>query len=161
MGPLPPSRNGCKCIVVIIDSFSRWVEAIPVTETSATTVTGILFRHFVSKYGAPKRIHSAQGRNLNATVVQKLFDFCGMRHSTSVAYFPQGNGIVERVNKTLQDVVAKGLDCSMKSNLWDELLPSAVFAYNTIPHIETGASHYKMFLDVYLDSHVVSWTVIE
>jgi hypothetical protein len=61
-----------------------------------------------------------------------------------VAYFPQGNGIVERVNKTLQDVTAKALD-EFKSDLWDEKLPGTIFAYNTIPHGETDASPYELF----------------
>jgi hypothetical protein len=77
-------------------------------------------------------------------VVEKMYEFWGVKKSTSVPYFPQGNGIVERSNRTLQDVIAKALE-GTNGELWDEKLPAAVFAYNTIPHVGTGASPFELF----------------
>ena len=144
MGPLPISRCGHKYILVIIDAFSRWATAIPLAETSAITLSDCLWEAFLTKYGAPRHIHSDQGRNLNAEVVKRLLAFWGVKTSTSVAYFPQGNGLVERVNRTIQDILAKSLE-GKDSDSWSEALSGAMFAYNTTPHSETGMSPHAIF----------------
>lgn len=144
MGPLPVSRRGNKYILVIIDAFSRWTVAVPLIETSADTLAHSLWTEFVSRYGAPRRIHSDRGRNLNAEVIKRMLTLWGIKSSSSAPYFPQGNGIVERVNKTLQDVVAKHLH-EKDSTMWDEALPVATFAINTAPHCETGESPHSLF----------------
>lgn len=51
---------------------------------------------------------------------------------------------MERVNKTLQDVVAKHLH-EKDPTMWDEALPAATFAINTAPHCETGESPHSLF----------------
>ena len=145
MGPLPESRSGNKFILVIVDVFSRWTEAYPVPNALAETLADSLWKNFISRFGPPKRIHSDRGRNLNADVVQRLYKMWGIGKSNTVAYYPQGNGIVERMNRSLQDIIAKKL-LGQEPSSWDELIPAAVFAYNVTPHTETKASPHLLFL---------------
>ena len=137
MGPIQASAAGNRYIVVVEDIFSRWVEAFPLPETSAASLADILWSRFFSKYDPPRRLHSDQGRNLNAEVIQELCRFWGVKRSNTVAYHPQGNGLVERMNRTLQAVIAtKKQDNTGKD--WDELLPAATYAYNVTPQTTTG-----------------------
>jgi hypothetical protein len=144
MGPLPPSRTGNKYILVIVDVFSRYAEAFPMKDATSETLAEILWREFMCRYGIPKRIHSDQGRNFNAVVLKRVFEFWNIKHSTSVPYFPQSNGIVERLNKTIQDIISKTLD-KKEMGSWDAHLPAAMYAYNVIPHGETGVAPYTLF----------------
>ena len=74
MGPLPVSRNGSRYILVIVDAFSRWMVAVPLMETSAETLARSLWSEFLSRYGAPCRIHSDRGSNINAEVVKRMLN---------------------------------------------------------------------------------------
>ena len=61
MGPLPETKRGNKYILVLTDLFTKWVEAIPLKETSAETLAGVLYNEFICRFGLPKYIHSDQG----------------------------------------------------------------------------------------------------
>ena len=144
MGPFPVSFSGMKYIVVVMDLFSRWVKLKALPDVKAATLANYLWTDFISCYGPPVRMHSDQGPNLNAAVLKQLYDIWGIAQSTTVAYYPQGNGMVERMNRVIQDVVAKKIS-EKGPQLWDELLPSVAFAHNITPHSETGVSPFSLF----------------
>lgn len=60
IGPLPIS-NGLNYCLTMIDRFSRWVEAVPLVETSAQTIDRVFSNSWISRYGAPKIITTDQG----------------------------------------------------------------------------------------------------
>jgi len=138
------TRSGNRYILVIVDAFSRFAEAYPLKDTTAEVLAETLWREFLSRYGIPKRIHSDQGRNFTAAVLKRSLDFFGIRRTTTVAYCPQGNGIVERLNRTIQDVVSKSLS-KEQVVVWDEHLPTMMYAYNVIPHVETKVAPFTLF----------------
>ena len=144
MGSISPSASGHKYILLIVDLFSRWTVAVPLHETSSDTLAEALWTHYFSRYGPPLRIHSDQGPNLSALVLKKLFLLWGVQQSTTVAYYPQGNGVVERLNAVLQTVIAKkGMDAS--PNQWDRFISAAVYAHNVTPHATTKCSPHSLF----------------
>ncbi|KRZ65622.1 Retrovirus-related Pol polyprotein from transposon 17.6, partial [Trichinella papuae] len=87
--------------------------------------------------------------------VCKIF---GVEKSRSSPYHPQGNGLVERANRTLLNTLAK-LCHESQDRSWDQLLPLATMAYNSAVHETTGQSPFCMLfgkqmslpLDVTLD----------
>lgn len=60
----------------------------------------------------------------------------------TTAYHPQGDGQVERQNRTLQDMLATF--ASEHRDDWDLWIDSVVFAYNTSCHQSTGYSPYEL-----------------
>ena len=52
-----------------------------------------------------------------------------IHHIRTTAYHPQGNGQVERSNKTIKDILAKVMP--PKDNDWSHYLPSALFVIRT------------------------------
>jgi transposase InsO family protein len=147
MGPLPQARKGGRYIVVAVDLFSRWVTIGALNNISAEELANFLWTNIISTFGPPTRVHSDRGSSLNAQVVTRLYECWGIKKSTTVAYYPQGNGMCERLNKVIQDIVAKKVGIDNDPSEWDQHLNSAALAYNVTPHLETGVSPFSLFLN--------------
>jgi hypothetical protein len=55
-GPLPEITNGNKHELVVIDHYSKWCEAWPVTEHDAYIVAKFLEDEVICRYGVPEYI---------------------------------------------------------------------------------------------------------
>ncbi len=65
----------------------------------------------------------------------------GIEQTRTSAYHPQGNGQVERFNRTLEAMLAKTVSENQRN--WNQHLAPALFAYRTAVHESTG---YTPFL---------------
>ena len=50
----PPSSNGNHYIIVALDYFTKWAEAMPTFENMTKTATYFLFNHAITRFGVPK-----------------------------------------------------------------------------------------------------------
>ena len=62
MGLLVETQKGNKYILVIVDQFTKWVEAFPLKNQLAETVAGVVVRVFVAQFWCPLKIHTDQER---------------------------------------------------------------------------------------------------
>ena len=88
MGPLPTSSQGNKYILVITDLFTKWVEAFPLKDTTATTLATVMLNEVLCRYGVPSCLHSNQGANLCSSVVFSLCELLGIAMTRTSAYHP-------------------------------------------------------------------------
>jgi hypothetical protein len=138
------SSGGYENILVITDHFTRFPQAIPTPNQTAHTTAKVLFEQFVCHYGFPSRLHSDQGRNFERAVIQELCKLANVEKSRTTPYHPQGNGIPERFNQTLLNMLGT-LEDDQKVN-WKAHVPALVHAYNSTRHESTGLTpHYLMF----------------
>ena len=76
-------------------------------------------------------------------------DFCsqhGIIHQTIASYSPQQNGVAERKNRTLKEMMnALLLSSGLPQNLWGEAILSANYILNRIPHKKTNKSPYELW----------------
>ena len=71
--------------------------------------------------------------------------FLGIEKSRTTPYHPQGDGIIERSNRTIQTMLRSYLDPA-HCNTWDDHLPLIQFAYNSSRHTATELTpHYVLF----------------
>lgn len=68
VGPLPPSSSGCQYLLTIMDSSTRYPEAIPLRNIKAKTVVKVLFEFF-TKFGVPREVQADQGSNFMSNVI--------------------------------------------------------------------------------------------
>ena len=102
----------------------------------------VVVDEIVCRYGVPTVLHSDQGTNLNSEVIQCLCNILRIERTGTSAYHPQGNGQVERFNRTLKMMLSK----MVKDNQcdWDIHLPRALLAYRTSLHESTGFSPFYL-----------------
>lgn len=139
---LEPSRSGVENVLVMTDVFSKYTLAIPTRDQRASTVAQVLVNEWFYKLGVPGRIHSDQGRNFEASLIQQLCSLYGIQKSRTTPYHPAGNGQCERFNRTLHNLL-RTLPSFRKTD-WVDYLPQMLFCYNTTPHQATGETPYYL-----------------
>jgi len=141
---LEPSSNGIENILVMTDVFTKFAVAVPTRNQTASTTAKTLVREWFLRYGIPDRIHSDQGRNFEAKLVKHLYKLYSIQSSHTTRYYPKGNGMCERYNKTLHNLLST-LEPEQKKK-WPEYIQTVVAYYNATPHPATGyAPFYLMF----------------
>ena len=65
----------------------------------------------------PIVLHSDQGRNFESALVHEVCKLLGIRMSRTTAYHPQGDGLVERMNRSLVESLSKYVDTNQD---WDK-----------------------------------------
>jgi transposase InsO family protein len=141
LGPLPETSSGNKYVLVIADHFSKWVELFPLPTASATATANSLV-DIICRFGAPETLLSDQGTHFTATLVSETCSLLGIHRRTGAAYHPQTQGLVERFNATLLDMVSSFTSSHQRD--WDTHLRAIAFAYNTSEHATTGLSPYEV-----------------
>ena len=104
-GPLVETERGNKYILVITDAFSKYTEAYPMKNQEAETVADILVSNWICKFGEPEQLHTDQGKNFGSALIKQLCELYGIDKTRTTAYYPQGDGQVERYNKTMMNLV--------------------------------------------------------
>eukprot|EP00731_Ephydatia_muelleri_P006147 Em0003g395a len=136
LGPLPESRRGNRYILVAGDHFTHWMEAYAIPNQEAETVAQKLTEELFFRFSPPEQLHSDQGRQFESELVAQICKILNISKSRTTPYHPQGDGLVERFNRTLLDMLATTAE--RKPFEWEDHLQRVCFAYNTSVHPTTG-----------------------
>lgn len=137
VGPLPPTSSRNIYILTIMDTSTRYPEAIPLTNVKAKTIVKVLLEFF-TKFGLPREVQSDQGSNFMSNVFQQALLTLGIVHITSSAYHPESQGALERYHQTLKTMLRKY--CMEHTKDWDKGLPFLLFATREVPQESLGFS---------------------
>ena len=141
IGPISPkASNDHRFIFVVIDYFTKWVEAASYASVTKSVVVRFIKREIICRYGLPKRIISDNGLNLNNDMVVEVCTQFKIKHHNSVPYRPKMNGAVEAANKNVKKIIAKA---TKTYKYWHEKLPFAIHAYRIGVRISTEATPYS------------------
>ncbi|KMQ86926.1 integrase core domain protein [Lasius niger] len=143
LGPLPLTKLGNKYLLVIVDCFTKWVEAFPVKNIRAKTVAEVFVNQFVSRHGVPVEIHTDQGKNFESQLFSELMRLLGIRKTRTTALHPQSDGQVERQHQTIVNYLAKYISQNQKN--WDQWVSMFLLAYRSSKHESTGVTPAELY----------------
>lgn len=137
LGPLP-SRD---YILILVDYYSRYKEIKVMRSITALDTIKVLKEMF-SRLGYPATITCDNGNQFTSDLFRNFCKECGIVVNSTIPYWPQMNGEVERQNRD----VLKRLKISQAENKdWKEDILNYLMMYNSTPHSVTGTSPSELF----------------
>jgi transposase InsO family protein len=129
------SIGGSKYCLVIVDDYSRFTWVFFLQEKSQTqeTLKGFL-RRTQNEFGLRiKKIRSDNGTEFKNSRIEGFLKEEGIKHEFSSPYTPQQNGVVERKNRTLLDMVRTMLDeYKTLDRFWAKAINIACYSINRL-----------------------------
>lgn len=136
LGPLPSLQSKRKHILVIIDSFTKYVKLYPVLTTSTREVNASLNKYF-EYYSRPVRCITDRGSCFTSKDFSEVMESKNIKHVKVAVHSPQANGQVERVNRTLVGMLAK-FCTSIQHADWVKHIAKIEFALNNTVNRSIG-----------------------
>ena len=143
IGPLPKTQQGNKYILVIGDHFTRWMDAYAIGDQTSHTIAGKLVKEFMCRFGIPLDIHTDQGKHFDSQLVHDICKLLQVKKTRSTAYHPESNGLIEKFNQTLGQLIRTHV---LENQDWDEDIDLLMAAYRSTKHPATGYSPNYMML---------------
>ncbi|NXP31637.1 POL4 protein, partial [Leiothrix lutea] len=137
-----PSLQGYKHLLVIVDHLTHWVEVFPTKKETAQSVLKIILENIIPQYGIVNYIDSDRGSHFTARVLQQVMEALGIRWELHTPWHSQSSGRVERMNKTLKNVLSNLIQETRMN--WLRSLSLALLRIRTRPWADIGASPYEM-----------------
>lgn len=134
VGPLPQSRGITH--LTIVDRFTRWPEAIPLSNTSTTTCARALVANWVARFGVPAHISSDRGAQFTSGLWSSMAHLLGVTLHFTTAYHPQANGMVERFHRRLKTA----LRARLSRPDWMDELPWVLLGTAPKEDLETSSA---------------------
>jgi hypothetical protein len=126
VGPLPETKNGNMYVLVVIDRYSNWCETRLVKDHDVATIAKILEEEIICRFGVPRFIFINNGGEwmVEFDLMCKKY---GITHQFITPQWPQCNGMVEKMIKTLKNGLS--VVSSIDLDNWDLQLPQILFGY--------------------------------
>ena len=106
----PHSAGGHADIIVAVDYFTKWAEAMPTFATDGKIAAQLILNHIIARFGVPQAIVTDQGSHFRHYMVVELTSKLVLRHDNSTPYYPQANGQVEAMNKFLVTMLQRTIE---------------------------------------------------
>lgn len=142
VGPTPRSSSGHEWLLVVSDHFTKFAQAFPVRNTSAVTLAKKVMDEYICRFGCFENLHCDQGANVDGAVFRGLCDLIEAAKTRTTPYHSQGDGQLERLNKSLVKILSKLVSDHRRD--WADCVPKALLAYNTSVHESTGFTPYRL-----------------
>lgn len=133
VGPLPSGHN----LLVLIDYYSRFTEVVIMKQITANLTIRALHETFC-RFGMPEFLRTDNGPQFISTELQQFCEQFGIQHEKTTPYWPQANGEVERINRSIGKRLKISQETEGSDWKWD--LRMFILMHNSTPHSTTGVA---------------------
>jgi hypothetical protein len=150
-GPLKITKLQNRYILGITDHFSKYTVLVPLRTTDSETIIEAIFSRWISVFGIPNSIHSDRGSNFTSHQMFKFCEALRIKKTSSTPYYPQGDGVIERIFKTVKPMI--GIVTAENGIEWDKALPIVEFGLRNTRSRQTGFTPNEILFgkNVFLD----------
>ncbi|KMQ86061.1 retrovirus-related pol polyprotein from transposon tnt 1-94 [Lasius niger] len=148
-GPMQVKTPGGKrYALTVIDDYSRFTHVYLLETKSSTKIALRKYIDLVSnKFNRkPKVIRSDRGREYIDKVFTEQLEKDGIQVQLTAPYSPQQNGVAERKNRSLMNMVRCMLDdAKLPDTYWGEAISTANYLQNRLPTKATSNTPYELW----------------
>jgi transposase InsO family protein len=137
---LPATPDGFQYVLVVMDYFTRYVSAAALKSKRAIDVADGFASCWLSPLGAPSSLLTDQGSEFAGAEFASRLRTLGIGKRWTVAYHPQTDGMVERMNRT----IIQSLTALSAKQAWPQALPGVIQAINN--SVASSTKHSPYFL---------------
>ncbi|XP_062607411.1 uncharacterized protein LOC134269206 [Saccostrea cucullata] len=142
VGPIQPmTDNGNRYILTLVDFSTRYPEAVALKGIETERVAEALVDIFC-RIGVPKEMLTDMGTQFTSELMGEVSRLLSMKQLSTTPYHPMCNGLVERFNGALKQILRRL--CSERPKDWDKYLSAALFAYRDAPQESLGFSPFEL-----------------
>ena len=142
VGPIsPPSEEGHRYILTLVDFSTRYPEAVPLKKIDTETVAEALVDIF-SRLGVPEEILSDLGTQFVSECMREVTRLLSIKQLTTTPYHTMCNGLTEKFNGTMKSMLKRL--CSEQPRQWHRYINPLLFAYREVPQESTGFSPFEL-----------------
>ena len=137
-----------KMFFILIDSYSKWLEVVPMTTATSTTTIECL-RSIFATHGLPEVFVSDNGTQFTSAEFKTFMERNCIRHLHSAPYHPATNGLAERAVQLFKRSMEKNTEGTIATRV-----ARFLFAYRRTPHTTTGVTPAELLLGRIPRSHL-------
>ena len=129
-------------LLVVVDYYSKWPEVAFLSKTNAESVIKCMESMFRTR-GLPETLRSDSGPPFASREFERLLEYLAIDHKKGIPYWPQSDGEVERLNKTLLKAIRIA---ELEGKDWKRGLQDFLFQYRNTPHTVTSLSPAELLM---------------
>jgi transposase InsO family protein len=139
VGPFRTARGGMTHLLVMVDKFTKWIEAKPIRKLDGSTAVTFL-KDIILRYGYPHSIITDNGSNFAGGVFARFCGEKGIQMDLASVAHPESNGQVEKANGLILAGIRPQLvePLERAAGCWIEELPSVLWSLRTTPNRSVG-----------------------
>ena len=142
----PVSSARHNYIIVVVDYFMKWAEALPTYWDNGEIATLFLFNQVICHFVVTCMIVTDHSSHFQNHMMSDLTSLLSFRQENSSSCYPQANDQEKVFNNVLKTMIFR-LVGNHKTH-WNFMLYPALWAYQTLAKTATGFTPFQLYYDL-------------
>jgi len=151
---IPHSSKQHRYILIAIDYFTKWVEAVPLKMANAENIIEFIDQLIITRFGLLSALMFDNASYFYSNAMTEFSLKRGFKLKYLANYYPQGNGLDESTNKNLIRIIKRTIDQNHKN--WHKSLIYALWADQIMQKASINTSPFNLVYgkEVVLPTHL-------
>jgi hypothetical protein len=136
------SSKGHWFILVAMDYFTKWAEAVLLRNMMHPEVINFVRKHIIYWFGVPQTLTTDQGPSFMSHQFREFTESMKIKLLNSSPYYAQANGQAEASNKVLIKIIKKNIKDDPRR--WHEKLLEVIWVHRTSRHGATKVTPLEL-----------------